>query len=499
MKIDYYLDKIIKNAWRVSLLEFFKNKLNSKYFISLIYLVMFIFFVYKMFFYSQFVGRFPDELSHISYIATLTKDNAIIPNFKSMTILEPFTTSSVPTKDTTSVTYKFGQTFNYLGHPPLYYQIMRLSCGVTANNGIVMVNLFQLRFFNMLLCALALLLIFYMGYSRIGKSPLMHLLYATIVVSVPMLAYICAGINNDTLALVGTTVFIFGLIRFSEQKLNYLTYILISVGVTTSFLSKLTTGTLITFAIIFFLLFYLLKNRNLRFLISKQFLITIPIYLVVVAYYAAIYIQTHSIQPTFITIDPKGFYASGFYMLPADRIYMSFAHYVKTFISNFLGTWIGIASHVSLYKHGGLISFEKTALLSLLVLPLMLFWQFKKNEPSNKLNSAVISVYIGIAITMLIQVLRAYYEYKNVSGYLGGYQSRYYLCGISAIALSIVFVARGFYENQSIKHFKLRFGNNKINIPIKKALTGCICIIFIGLLIYEDFIYFLLNFKNYLK
>jgi hypothetical protein len=482
-----------------SILEALKHNAKIKYLIILIYSVMFIFFAYKMFFYSQYVGKFPDEICHVSYIATLEKDNAIIPDFKSMKILQLVQSTSNSTDNVVSGTYTFRQTYNYLGHPPLYYEIMLLSGGVTVNNDIVTVNLFQLRLFNMLLCALAMLLIFYIGFSRIGKSPLMHLLYATIVVSVPMLAYICAGINNDTLALIGVTVFIFGLIRFSEQKRNYLTYILISSGVTISFLSKFTTGAIISFAILFFLLFYLIRNKNLRFLISKQFLVTIPIYLVFIAYYVAVYLQIHSIQPNYATIDPKGFYASGFYVLPADRIYMSFAHYIKTFISNFLGTWVSIVSHVSLLKHSGLISFEKTALLSLCVLPLILFLSFKKNKPSNSLNSAVLSVYIGIAITVLIQILRAYFEYKNVSGYLGGYQSRYYLCGISAIALSIVFVARGYYDNTSIKHFKLPIGNNKINIPIKKTVTGCICVIFIGLLIYEDFIYFLLNFNKYLK
>jgi hypothetical protein len=480
-------------------LPFLKSDSKNKQIIVFIYLVMFIFFITKMIYYAQYVGRFPDETCHISYIATLIKDNAIIPDFKNMKILQLVHSFSATTDYTKSGTYIFGQSLNYLGHPPLYYQIMRLSGGITVNNNIVTVNMFSLRLFNMVLSSLTLLLIFYLGYTRIGKSRLMHLLYATIVVSVPMLSYVCAGINNDNLALIGVSLFVFGLIRFSELKHNYFTFILISVGITISFLSKLTTGTIISFSIIFFLLFYLLKNKNLNFLKSKQFLVTVPIYFIFIAYYVAVYFQTHSIQPTFFGLDPKGFYASGFYVLPSNRIDMSFIIYIKMFLGDFFGNWISIVSHIALLKYGSIFSIQKTALLSLCVLPLMLFWKFRGNDKLYMLKSTLISVYLGVVATISIQTLRAYYEYKNVSGYLGGSQSRYYLCTISAIALAIVFFTKSIYENQPKKHLKLRFGNKKISLPIRKTVTGFICVVFIGLLFYEDFIYFLINFKDYLK
>lgn len=460
---------------------------------------MFIFFICKMFFYSLYVGRFPDEICHISYIATLVKDNVIIPNFKSMRILQLVHASSATTDFAKSGTYIFGQSLNYLGHPPLYYQIMRLSGGIAVNNNIVTVNMFNLRLFNMGISALSMLLIFYLGYSRIGKSRLMHLLYATIVVSVPMLSYVSAGINDDNLSLLCVTIFIFGLIRFSEHKQNYLTFALISVGVTAAFLTKFTAGTIIAFSLVFFLLFYLIKNKNLNFLKTKQFLVTIPIYLIFIAYYVSIYLQTHSIQPTYKVLDPQGFYSSGFFIQPSQRIDMSFIVYIKTFLGNFFGTWIGIASHVDLLKYGSIFSIQKSALLSLCVLPLLLLWKFKKSDELYTLKSAIISIYFSIVVTVSIQVLRAYYEYKNVSGYLGGFQARYYLCTISAIALAIVFFSRSIYESESKKHLKLSFGNEIISLPIKKVVFGLICVVFVGLLFYEDFIYFLIYFKDYLK
>jgi hypothetical protein len=97
---------------------------------------MFVFFVYKMFFYSQCIGRFPDEIEHVSYIATLETDNAIIPDFKSMKILQLVPSAPLIKNNDGILTeaFTFGKSFNYLGHPPLYYQIMRLSGGVTVHN-----------------------------------------------------------------------------------------------------------------------------------------------------------------------------------------------------------------------------------------------------------------------------------------------------------------------------------------------------------------------------
>ncbi|AGK97831.1 hypothetical protein [Clostridium pasteurianum] len=489
-----------------------KDEHKFKYLIISIYFLVFLFFVFKMFFYAQYVGGFPDEIEHVSYIAYLEKSHKIIPDFKNMTVLEP--TKTIDNNNIKNATYTFGGAFNYLGHPPLYYQIMRLSGAVKIVNNTVIVNFIRLRSFNIALSSLAILLILYIGYSRIGKNPLLHLLYAAIVVSVPMLAYNSAGINNDTLALIGLSVFVFGLLRFSEENRNFSTYLIISLGVFISFMSKLTAGLVVFIASCIYIILIIIKEKDLSFLISKKLFATLPVYIVTALYYIIVYLQTGSIQPTYKLLDPKDFYASGFYVPVANRTHMNFTQYIVYFSNDFLRTWTGIASNVSLIKIDSLFSVNNIALLILLFLPIILLFQMKKVAKKYPIVLVAISVYLGLAISAVIQCIRAYKEYVNISGYMGGYQSRYYLCGISAIALAITFSMKNFFEKLSatymgikrkltVYNYEIRndFNFKKLSLSFICLLFIClivICLFFICLLFYEDFIYFIIYFKNYL-
>ena len=493
--------------WEESILR--KKEHSFKRIIILIYGLAFLFSVYKMFFYVQYVGRFPDEVAQISYIAYLEKENTIIPDFKDMMVLEQKETVNIKsnTADNSKNVlneYTFSDTINYLGHPPLYYQIMRLSRAVQVEGNIVTVNLFKLRCFNIGLSSLAMLLILFIGYTRIDKNPILHWLYATIVVSVPMLAYTSAGVNNDTLSLLGLSVFILGLLRFSERKRNLSTYLLISLGVFIAFMSKLTVGLIIFISIFLFLIFIIIKEKNAWFLCSKKFLVTLPIYLTIVAYYLFVYLKTGSIQPSFRLLDPKSFYESGFYVAVSDRTHMNFIQYAIYFARSFLMSWTGIESGVSLVKTGGIFSLNSIGLLSLLFFPIMLVFQIKRVIHGSETVLVIISIYFGLAISAVIQFLRSFNEYVNISGYLGGFQSRYYLCGISVIALAITFIMKSLYERVSVTNqtakgrFSLRYYQIIKSISSKKIILSSICILFTSLLFYEDFIYFLIYFKDYL-
>lgn len=479
-----------------------REKCKVKYFIIIIYLVAFLFFGFKMLFYSENVGRFPDEIVHVSYISYLEKYHRIIPDFKNMTILQE--TKAI---DSATSEYTFGKALNYLGHPPLYYQIMRLSGAVNIDNNSVIVNIFRLRHFNMLLSSLAIILILYIGYTRIDKKPLLHCLYAVVVISVPMLAYDSAGINNDNLALIGLSVFILGLLRFSEKNRNLLTYFIISLGVFISFMSKLTTGIVVFISLFLYIALLIVKEKNLWFLICKKALATLPVYIFTIMYYIIIYFQTGAIMPTYKILDPAGYYTSGFYVAVENRIHMNFMEYISYFGKNFFRTWTGIASHVSLIKQDSLFSINNIGLLSILIIPVILIFQIKKSVKKSSAVLVLISVYLGIVISMIMQCIRAYNEFTNVSGYLGGYQSRYYLCGISVIALAIVQVIQNCIKNEEENskinlNFKSDliiqyYGMKKVSKP-RKMIIYSISLFFIFLLLYEDFIYFLINFKDYL-
>lgn len=113
--------------------------------------------------------------------------------------------------------------------------------------------------------------------------------------------------------------------------------------------------------------------------------------------------------------------------------------------------------------------------------------------------------WIDVIFTIIVQFLRSFYEFSNVSGYLGGTQSRYYVCGISAIALAVVFIIKDIYDVKiQLKESLMRntvlatILKPKLNI-IKNVSIHIICLLFVLLLIYEDFVYFIFNFKDYLK
>ena len=498
----------------------FKEKSKYKPLIIALYAVAFVFFAFKMFFYSQYVARFPDEIQHISYIAYLEKTHAIIPDFKNMTFLvqnngqiTSSTNLNLVNLEKIGQNYTFGDSFNYLGHPPLYYDLMLLSRAVQVHGSTVTVHIFRLRCFSMALSSLAMLLVLYIGLSRVGKNPFLHGLYAAISVSVPMLAYDSAGINNDACALLGVSVFLLGLLRFSERKRNYGTYLLVGSGVLVAFLSKLTTGTIVLVSLFLFCVLSIIKEKSARFILSKQFLVSLPAYAITAAYYLAVYLQTGSLQPTYARLNPQGFYQSGFYVAPQNRSHMDFFAYTAFYFKKFWGSWTGIGSYITSGRAGSLLSVNRIAVFALMVLPILLLFQYKRGRKNSFAQTALICVYAGVVCTAVIQWLRAFHEYANVSGYMGGFQSRYYLCAISALALAVPFVLKNCLKDQPVTVIIRKVRSmiwpqanyaaaaqtvpDKVRVNYRVIGFSCICLAYSGLLIYEDFIYFLIHFKSY--
>jgi 4-amino-4-deoxy-L-arabinose transferase-like glycosyltransferase len=482
------------------------KKMSRHRVILIIYDAMFFFFVFKMFFYMTYVGRFPDELQHISYIAYLQQEKVIIPEFKDMRVLQKTSDESNQNafikKTGYSGTYKFGKSFNYLGHPPLYYHIMRLSGGVkVAKDGKITINIIKLRTFNIFLAAIAMIIMFYIGYTRLGNLPPIHLLYATVCVSIPMLSYGCAGVNNDTLTLLGITLFLLGLLRMSEYERGAGTFALIGAGIAVTLLSKMVAGLVIAVSIVLFLTFTLISEKNLRFLFSKAVLAAIPPCLIAFIYFIIVYKQTGTFQPTFRILAPEQFYASNFYVKPARRRNYNFAQYSQYYWNSFMHTWTGIYSYVKFLKPGNFYTLAQIGLVTIWALPVLLFIQVRKkfHYPMAK---GILAMYIGLIFTACFQFLRAYHEFKDISGYLGGFQSRYYLCMIPMLALAAVY-AFGFLYDSKIALFRSNPDGSEIVLSerkwqIRRKAVVIFCIAFTALLLYEDFIYFIINFSDYL-
>ncbi|MCD8338570.1 MAG: hypothetical protein LUD18_15130, partial [Lachnospiraceae bacterium] len=196
-----------------------------------VYMILFLYSLFQMFYYENYVGRTPDELQHISYIAYLEEKDVLIPDFTEM-----ISAAYLPETSALDDVWRLDWTneeINYLGHPPLYYQIMRLAKAIyfESDGDVCVVNIARLRRFSMGIEVFAILLIFYIGFTRLDqRKPCLHLLYALLTTSVPMMLYGAGGISNDTLALLTVTVYFLGILRFVEQKRDIKTYLLIAVG-----------------------------------------------------------------------------------------------------------------------------------------------------------------------------------------------------------------------------------------------------------------------------
>lgn len=457
------------------------------------YAGMFIFFIGKSCYYEHVVGHFPDESVHISYVAYLDANHAIIPDFKDMTILVPTNGKSV--EDSYQGSYTFGTTTNYLGHPPLYYQILLLSRGVTVQNGLVYINIGRLRLFSLMLACLGLLLAFYIGFTRIRPVFSLHVLYGVVCVSVPMFAYISGGVNNDTLAYVGVIIYFLALVRLSEKRLNTPTYLILSLGVTLSLLAKLTAGMLVLGSLALYLLYTLIKTHKLEFFTKRGLWYTFPVYLIAAAYYAAVRLQTGSFQPTYSNLNPQQYLSSGFYVPPAQRTHMAFRTYFIYFFKGFEQTWTGIFSHVAVIKFDSILAVDQIALTLLGFLPVLLLFIRSKSPETNWKGFAPLTMYFSTIALVALQFIRAFYEYRYVSGYTGGWQSRYYLCAVPAIGMCLVYIAQNILEHNAIapahsaSEPAVCFSPQKI----RNAAVHIVCLGFSALLIYEDFICFLIN------
>ena len=446
--------------------------------VLLIYLTLYLFFVGKMLFYAAFVGYFPDEMEHVSYVAYLESSGRLLPDFSRMFILVRAGEDggALNSSNDFSGTLHFSSRVNYLGHPPLYYQLLRLTGGVKVSGGDVTVDIARLRGASMALAAVAMLLILYIGWSRIHGGPAAHMLYGTLCVSVPMLAYGCAGVNNDTLAMLGVPIFLLGLLRWAEGRRGWRTTLLVAAGVNVALLAKLTAGMMVCLTLLIAVLIFAVRRRSIRELLTLPCLGTLPIYLLTGAYFLWVYRQTGSVQPTLRRLSPDQFYSSTFYVPVSQRQSKTFWQFVLYYRYAMTKSWVGIFSHVRYLKTGPAWDINQIALNGMWVLPAagLIGWWLRR--PDNRGKTVVLgAAYAAILLTAGTQCVRSYMEFTRISGYLGGTSSRYYLCAVPVLALSMALPA-----GDAMAHAR------------RGRAWQWAAMLYCGLLLYEDFGYFLL-------
>ena len=109
----------------------------------------------------------------------------------------------------------------------------------------------------------------------------------------------------------------------------------------------------------------------------------------------------------------------------------------------------------------------------------------------------MISLYIATVLVAFLQFFNGFKGFFYTSGYLGAYQSRYYLCIIVILAFIVILILQKLYDKGKGNNKNLVYelkGHMCVNT---KKISVIIAIVMSILLIYGDFIYFLLNFTSY--
>ncbi len=437
----------------------------------------------KMVFYNEKVSRTPDEINHISYVAALEQHEEWFVPFED----KPLAASIANDNETLHAVFEEG-TVNNLRHPPLYYWLVDVVDSVTfLEDGTFVVDLDRMRGVGMLLTLAALVLMAYIGYTRLKKTyPIVHLLFATIMVSVPMLTYVAAGVNNDNLTFLTVTLVFLGLIRYGEKKRNFGTYLLIAVGIAATLLTKVTAGMMVVLAALIVLLVTVRREHNAKDLLSAPFLVTLPLYLAAGAYYVYVLVTYGSFQPSLPSLNEAYAHSTGFYPAPGERTVMGILPYISYFGSMFFFTWTGISSHIRLLKPAECTVLEFVGTSLVLFLPLLML--------SKRIRSGISHVRpigamcIGMAATLVMQMINGY-TIMMERGYGGGVQSRYYLCMMAVLALCAALLIQKALDSA-------RRPSKPNNVVF--GITTVVAAVFVAALVYDDFVYFLIHFNEYL-
>lgn len=471
----------------ICLISHNKNIKKRNIAIISIYLVTLFFHSYKGVYYANYVRGFPDEHVQIQYVAAMKNDPRFIPDFKNIHVGNcSLYNNEIDCKGEPSST-------SYLGHPPLYYYLMSKTNAVKIEDGRYIGNVIPLRIANFIINFAALTIFFYIGYSLITKKPLYHALFALSCTSVPMFSYLMCSVNNDNLAFFGAAVFLLGAVHYLKRE-DYTAHFLIAIGLCVAVMSKVTAGLMLLLGTALFIMYRVVKQHSFQSILRKEFLVTLPIYAIVVFYFIRIYMIYGTFQPSLAVLNPDYYRTTSFYTPIEFRKHMEFTKYAEYFCDKFLQTWGGVASHVALLKPNS-FGWDSGALTMILLCPLLCFLKSTDEYEEDKKSWLILlkCLLLGIIITFGLQFLSAHSSFVNV-GYLGGFQSRYYLCVLPILVL----VSVSYFIDRPKRDDLNLIKGERIHNKIFHTLGTCIIVIIIISLFYDDFLYFLLNFQQYI-
>lgn len=447
-----------------------KDECNKRIFI-VCYIAFMLLFIGKTFIYARSIGITPDEQSHIAYIVYEAEHmTEFVPHFEDISGRYSATTETGLYKSVVSGG-------NYLGHPPLYYKLLPalgvvkvLEPGETAY-----INANYLYVVNIAIVWAGILLFLYIGYTRIPRKndtiPL-HILWAAICTGVPMAAFEAVGCSNDNLLYIEFALFFLGILRYFEKKKTITTYLLVSIGMSTCLLTKLTGGCTMVIMVVTLFVFDCIQTKSMRMITNKQFCMTLPIYGIPALYFLILYNRYGMIQPSLqVIVDAERYYRSAWYVAPENRIVYTMKDCFSIFIHDMARTWSCIYNGY-VYTEKPFMSFWQLPFLLLVLIALvggiysLLYYCFKDKKEKYFLG---IASALGLILTFFYNFLSVYKSYLN-SGRLGGTQGRYYLFALPAIAFLNIIV----YQNTLLSH--------NISKKIKVCVTAWIILFIIWLL-----------------
>jgi hypothetical protein len=302
------------------------------------------------------------------------------------------------------------------------------------------------------------------------------MLYGMVLISVPMMEYSCAGVTNDTLALLAVDLFLLGIVRFFEKKINYGTFFLVALGISVGLLTKLTVGAMLMFAVIFTIIVILLKEHRLKSIFNRYFWASCIIYIFPLIYFLHVYMQYKTLQPGLPVINYEQYINSGFYNEGGEIL--SLKAYYEHFKLNMQMTWIGIASNgYRLIRQPNWKSPDVMGLYLIVWIPVV---SLVIPDKEQKFITGAKLALCGVLCTLVYHFVNQYQGHL-VSAYLGGCSARYYLCTSPILALLCAWA----------------FGRGKRFVEKGGAIFAhCLALLLValaGLLFYENFIYFLIN------
>ncbi len=392
-----------------------------------IYGAALLYYIVKLCWYAVYAGATPDEVAHLSYLAAMTRNPALIPDFASLPLYAELSQAGG------RMVLSPASGVNYLGHPSLYYLLMTLADAIRFQaDGTVLVEILRLRIINIVLTSAAMVLVFYLGWRRLqNRRPLVHALYAAAVATLPELGYVSSGISNDNLAFIGFVIFFAGLLRYDEDRLDLKTYLLIGVGFLLGAFSKLTAAMIMLIMLVVVLVMSMIRTKSLKLIANRYFLAILPCFLLFLAYELIIHRRYGGWQPTLSLIAPEFYETTVFYVAPENRVPMSFFQFFSHFALGIAHSWSRAYGHNeqlnTLMDNGipGLIFWVPVAAAVIAAVTQLI---------RRKCDRYTLPAVLGFAGTLAWHLWSGWSGFR-VTGYAGGAQARYYLFLIVPFAL----------------------------------------------------------------